>query len=297
MVISTTSPSLSKMIRHIERFCARTAGGMVLFLLGLALSAVMSGCGGGGYAGGGISSLSATSFVLDAGQSVNVTANLTGKFEVQWAFTGSSCGGSACGALSSSTGVTVNYTAPAGITQQMQVKLVATIPNTNDQETVTITVNPDPTLTGAPPAGIVGSAYTATIASAGGTAPLKTLMASGSLPPGLNFNAASGVISGTPTATGTYAFKVQLTDSSAVPYTLTANETINISNPVPPLTLVGGPQPVGEVGIPYTTSLTAAGGVTPYAWSIAAGSLPAGLSISPTTGVISGTPTAPGTSN
>src|SRR6185503_14925313 len=40
-----------------------------------------------------------------------------------------------------------------------------------------------------------------------------------------------------------------------------------------------------------------AGGVTPYSWSITAGSLPAGLSISPSTGVISGTPTAQGTSN
>jgi len=89
---------------------------------------------------------------------------------------------------------------------------------------------------------------------------------------------------------------LQLTDTSAVPFTVTANKSITISNPVPPLTLAGGPQPIGEVGIPYTTSLVAAGGVTPYAWSIISGSLPAGLSISPTTGIISGTPTAQGTS-
>jgi len=89
---------------------------------------------------------------------------------------------------------------------------------------------------------------------------------------------------------------VQLTDTSAVPFTVTANKAITISNPVPPLTLTGGPQPIGEVGIPYTTSLVAAGGVTPYAWSIVSGSLPAGLSISPTSGVISGTPTTQGIS-
>jgi hypothetical protein len=298
MVISTTSPALSKLIRHAQHLRAISSHrSAVLAVIGFVLSFVLSGCGAGGYAGGGIASLSATSFVLDAGQSVNVTANLTGTFQVAWAFTGSICSGAACGTLSSATGSTVTYTAPSGITQQMQVTLVAAIPNTKSQETVSITVNPDPTLTGVPPAGIVGTAYSATIVSSGGTALLTTTLASGSLPPGLSFNAATGAITGTPTATGTYAFTIKLTDSSAVPYTVTANETINVSNPVPPLTLIGGPQPEGEVGIPYTTSLTATGGVTPYAWSISAGSLPAGLSISPTTGVISGVPTAPGTSN
>ncbi len=262
----------------------------------LSMLIALNGCGGGGYAGGGIASLSATSFVIDAGQSVNITANLTGSYQVGWAFNGTACNGAVCGALSSATGTTTTYTAPSGITSPMQVTLVASIPKTKNQETVNITVNPDPTITGVPPAGIVGSAYSTMIVSAGGTSPLKTLVASGSMPPGLSFNAATGEISGTPTATGTFPFTLQLTDTSAVPFTVTANKSITISNPVPPLTLAGGPQPIGEVGIPYSTSLVAAGGVTPYAWSITAGSLPAGLSISPTTGVISGTPTAQGTS-
>lgn len=256
----------------------------------------LNGCGGGGYAGGGIASLSATSFVIDAGQSVNITANLTGSYQVGWAFNGSSCSGSVCGALSSASGTTTTYTAPSGITSPMQVTVIASIPKTKNQEIVTITVNPDPTITGVPPAGIVGNAYSTLMVSAGGTSPLKTVMASGTLPPGLSFNAATGEIAGTPTATGTFPFTVSLTDTSAVPFTVTANKSITISNPVPPLTLAGGPQPIGEVGIPYTTSLVAAGGVIPYSWSITAGSLPAGLSISPTTGVISGTPTAQGTS-
>ncbi len=272
-------------------------GKYAFFIFAATLSLLLSGCGGGGYAGGGISSLSATSFVLDAGQSMPVTANLSGSFEVAWSFTGASCSGTGCGTLSSSTGTSTTYTAPSGITSPMQVILVATIPNTKSQETVTITVNPDPTMTGVPPAGIVGSPYSTTIVSAGGTAPLTTSISGGSLPAGLTFNAATGAISGTPTAAGTFAFAVKLVDASAVPFTVSANETIVISNPVPPLTLTGGPQPLGEVGIPYTTSLVATGGVTPYAWSIAGGTLPAGLSISPTTGIISGTPTAQGTSN
>jgi hypothetical protein len=47
-------------------------------------------------------------------------------------------------------------------------------------------------------------------------------------------------------------------------------------------------------GTPYVASLTASGGTAPYIWTIAAGTLPAGLTLS-ATGVISGTPTVPGT--
>ena len=306
MVIPQSSPvlhdrligALQTMYRSLKTASADASRGKRVFLVfAVMFSLLLSGCGGGGYAGGGISSLSATSFVLDAGQSMPVTANLTGSFAVAWSFTGTSCSGTGCGTLSSSTGATTTYTAPSGITSPMQVTLVAAIPNTNSQETVIITVNPDPTLAGTPPVGIVGSPYTTTIVSAGGTAPLTTSISAGSLPAGLTFNAATGAVSGTPTAAGTFTFTVKLIDSSAVPFTVTANETIVVSNPVPPLTLTGGPQPLGEVGIPYTTSLVATGGVTPYAWSIASGTLPAGLSISPTTGVISGIPTAQGTSN
>jgi hypothetical protein len=45
----------------------------------------------------------------------------------------------------------------------------------------------------------------------------------------------------------------------------------------------------------YSRTLTAAGGTTPYAWSIAAGSLPPGLKLTASTGVISGKATTLGT--
>src|SRR5206468_2843558 len=91
---------------------------------------------------------------------------------------------------------------------------------------------------------------------------------------------------------GTSNFIVQVQDSTAAVATAAASITI-----VSPLTLAGGPQPEGTVGIAYTTSFVAAGGVTPYAWSVVAGSLPPGLTISSSTGVISGVPTLKGTSS
>jgi hypothetical protein len=47
--------------------------------------------------------------------------------------------------------------------------------------------------------------------------------------------------------------------------------------------------------VPFTGALTATGGTLPYSWSIAAGALPSGLTLGPTTGAISGTPSTPGT--
>ncbi len=49
--------------------------------------------------------------------------------------------------------------------------------------------------------------------------------------------------------------------------------------------------PNGEVSSAYSQTLAATGGVTPYSWSITVGSLPSGLLLAPSTGVISGTPT------
>ena len=55
--------------------------------------------------------------------------------------------------------------------------------------------------------------------------------------------------------------------------------------------------PAGATGISYSSTLVAAAGTPPYSWSISSGSLPAGLSLDPNAGAISGAPTAGGTSN
>ena len=53
--------------------------------------------------------------------------------------------------------------------------------------------------------------------------------------------------------------------------------------------------PNGVVGAAYSQTLSVAGGTTPYTWTLTSGTLPAGLTLNTSTGVISGTPTTAGT--
>ncbi len=54
--------------------------------------------------------------------------------------------------------------------------------------------------------------------------------------------------------------------------------------------------PNGMVGVPYSATLSATGGISPYSWSITSGALPVGLSLDATSGSISGTPSVAGVS-
>jgi hypothetical protein len=70
-----------------------------------------------------------------------------------------------------------------------------------------------------------------------------------------------------------------------------------------PQTITLGPQlvttslPAGTAGLSYSATLVASAGAPAYSWSITNGNLPAGLSLDPSTGAITGIPTAGGTSN
>jgi Big-like domain-containing protein/pentapeptide repeat protein len=80
---------------------------------------------------------------------------------------------------------------------------------------------------------------------------------------------------------------------------VTAHEADTNSNTprfVMPLLITLGTLPGGTVGVPYSATLQASGGVAPYAWSIPLGALPAGLALNSATGAVTGTPTAVGTS-
>jgi glucose/arabinose dehydrogenase/chitodextrinase len=61
-------------------------------------------------------------------------------------------------------------------------------------------------------------------------------------------------------------------------------------------TIITNSLPNGQVNVAYDQTLQASGGTPPYTWSIATGTLPAGLTLAASTGRITGTPTTAGTS-
>ena len=143
----------------------------------------------------------------------------------------------------------------------------------------------------APPAAVAGTAYSTTLTATGGTLPYTWSVNAGTLPPGLTLSSA-GVLAGTPTTAGSYPFSVNVVDKNGG--IATASITLVVG---PRLSLTFGTPPAGQVGVAYTDTLTAAGGTLPYTWSVSAGTLPAGITLGASTGVLGGTPTAGGTSN
>src|SRR5271165_3929240 len=140
------------------------------------------------------------------------------------------------------------------------------------------------------PGGTLGTAYSTTLSATGGTPPYSWSITSGSLPAGLGLKS-SGTISGTPTVLGDYPFTVQVADSQSPPTTASTPLSISVSAPITQLTIVTTSLPSDTQNTPYSAMLAATGGITPYVWSITAGSLPAGLSLNSSAGAITGTPT------
>ncbi|MEU4338486.1 fibronectin type III domain-containing protein [Micromonospora lupini] len=150
--------------------------------------------------------------------------------------------------------------------------------------------NQSPSLTNpAPPAGEVSVPYSNQLIVNGGTGPFVWSISAGSLPPGVTINASTGLLSGTPTTAGTFSFTVRVVDASSQAATQALSIVIA---PLPTLTFP--PPPQGQVGIAYSNQLTVNGGTGPFAWSVSAGSLPPGVTVNPSTGLLSGTPTLGG---
>ncbi|MBI5406699.1 MAG: putative Ig domain-containing protein [Nitrospirae bacterium] len=140
--------------------------------------------------------------------------------------------------------------------------------------------------------GTVSLAYSQTLAASGGKSPLSWSITSGSLPVGLSLNGSNGTISGTPTIAATNNFTVQVTDANGATATKALSITIYTA-----LSLTTTSLNNGTARAAYSQTVTAAGGKTPYSWSVTTGSLPPGVVLNTSTGVISGTPTTPGTFN
>jgi subtilisin family serine protease len=193
--------------------------------------------------------------------------------------------------LASSTGV-ISGTPTSTSTSNFTV-LVTDANSMTATKTLSVTVAGPPTVTTTSlPGGTQNAAYTATLAATSGTTPYTWSISSGTLPAGLSLASSTGVISGTPTSTGTSNFTVLVTDANSA----TANQALSLTV-VAALTVTTTSLTVGEQNVAYSATLSATGGTVPYTWSISSGALPAGLSVASSTGVISGTPSGSGTSN
>ncbi|MEU7907046.1 putative Ig domain-containing protein [Actinoplanes sp. NPDC049118] len=126
------------------------------------------------------------------------------------------------------------------------------------------------------------------LSEGGAPGPLAwSVVDSSKLPQGLTLVPESGQFTGTPEVAGSYQIPVKVTDS--------ADESDTFTLPMivyPEVTITVPGDQTNQVGNSVSRANTAAGGKSPYTW--AAQDLPAGLSINSTTGVISGTTTAPG---
>jgi uncharacterized repeat protein (TIGR01451 family) len=144
---------------------------------------------------------------------------------------------------------------------------------------VLVAPTPNPTTT-------CGGAVTAT---AGGST--VTLATGSTIPPGFCTIAVNVTAAAAGSFVNTIPAGALQTDSgnNAAPATATLAATPVFA----PATL-----PNGTVGVLFSQTLTGSGGTAPFSFSVTAGALPAGVTLTPagTLGLLSGTPTAPGTS-
>ncbi|MDR2334521.1 MAG: Ig domain-containing protein [Burkholderiaceae bacterium] len=146
--------------------------------------------------------------------------------------------------------------------------------------------NPGPLQTGR-----INQVYSLAMQATGGAAPYS--WSATSLPADLTINPATGIISGTPTAAGTSQVTITVTDDAGQEKTAQFTilvDPLDLTVPVENQTLPGG-----QVGQAYSASIVVAGGVPPYSFTLT-GDLPEGLTLNPTTGAITGTPTKAQTS-
>lgn len=144
------------------------------------------------------------------------------------------------------------------------------------------------------PDGVAGSAYTAVLATDSASAVVWTLTNSTSLPEGLTLDRTAGTISGTPSTAGDYTFTVKASPETGAP--ATKGFTLRIqAQGTSSITITTTSLPSGTVNTSYNAVLSAS--ASSVTWSVSSGSLPAGLSLNSSTGAITGTPTAAGTSS
>ena len=146
------------------------------------------------------------------------------------------------------------------------------------------------------PDGTVNQPYATAVGGSGGITPY-TWIVTPALPANLSFDQTTGAITGIPAAQGTTRHTFTLVDASSPVQSVQHSLSLTInSTPVSP-TITTTSLPNGAVGQAYNQPVQATGGTGALTWSLVAGTLPQNLNLNPSTGAISGTPTAAGPSS
>lgn len=204
------------------------------------------------------------------------------------------------GTLTQTGPTTATYTAPNPVTAETVVKiLITSVDFAKQSATLTITVEPPPTITTTSlPTAPLNASYNAPVTATGGVPPLSWSISAGTLPAGLSLAKSTTdtvQITGKATTGGSSTFSITVTDAAgftSAPQQLTivvSSLAITTTSPLPPGT-------VNSVyDAPNGLQFTSTGGTGSITWTVANGStLPAGLTLS-SAGVLAGAPTAGGT--
>ncbi|MEK7154260.1 MAG: putative Ig domain-containing protein, partial [Patescibacteria group bacterium] len=147
--------------------------------------------------------------------------------------------------------------------------------------------------TGSLPDGTINQNYSQTLQATGGKTPYTFYIVGGDLPSGIGMSD-SGVMAGTPTEAGNYAFTVKVEDSTTPTKQLATKQlSIKVNPKVSSLSFITPSLPDAIVGQDYSQTLAVQGGQAPYVFSIIGGSLQGIFNLS-SDGKITGKPPAAG---
>lgn len=163
--------------------------------------------------------------------------------------------------------------------------------NQTASRTLTLTVTSSlQIVTSSLPQASVSTGYSTTITATGGVPPYLW-SAPGGLPAGFVLDSGSGILNGTPLQEGVFTFNIQVQDSlnqtTLRSLQLVVGSLLNITT---------ASVKNGLVGQPYEDFFTAFGGTAPFNWNLLSPN-PPGLTLNPSTGVLSGLPSLPGIFN